>query len=193
MKYWCHTASALGLGKIDDPEVLATQLESTARTSGQHLLVLIDEADRFIGHEQANDYAILNVFRRLSEQGQCSFIFAGFWQLYRHAVLDYQSPLRNFGEVLEIGALEQDACIKLATEPMATMNLSYANNTIVTDMVAACGQRANLIAIACHYLVQNLPAGQRVIETGDVHHILNSQKMTERIAMGWALGNQPDE
>jgi hypothetical protein len=186
-------AHQLGLEKTDQPEILASQLEITAQTSGKRLLLLIDEADRFIEQEQANDYAILNVFRRLSEQGQCSFIFAGFWQLYRHAVLDYQSPLRNFGEVLEIGALEQEACYKLATKPMATMNLSYANNTIITDMVTACGQRANLIAIACHYLVQTLPAGQRVIEAGDVHSILNSQKMTERIAMGWALGNQPDE
>jgi hypothetical protein len=36
-------------------------------------------------------------------------------------VLDYQSPLRNFGETLRVGALEADACRDLATRPMATM------------------------------------------------------------------------
>ncbi|MEZ5477024.1 MAG: hypothetical protein R3E95_05920 [Thiolinea sp.] len=96
-------------------------------------------------------------------------------------MLDHQSPLRNFGEVLEIGALEQEACYQLATEPMQTMNLDYASKVIVDDLVQRCGQRANLIAWVCHQLIQQLPAKQRSIEAGDIHRVLDSREMAKRL------------
>ncbi|PWQ92833.1 eIF2A-related protein [Leucothrix pacifica] len=81
-------ASLLKLERTDDAEVLATQLDERIRESGQRYVFLIDEADRFIAQEKSHDYAILNVFRRLSEEGNCTFILAGFWQLYQHAVMN---------------------------------------------------------------------------------------------------------
>ncbi|MDD5391642.1 MAG: AAA family ATPase [Thiothrix sp.] len=185
-------ARALQLPDTDSAETFAAVLEQRIRDTGQRYIFLIDEADRFIEHEQAQGYPILNVFRRLSEQGNCSFILAGFWQLYQHAVLDYQSPLRNFGEVLEVGALERDACIQLAILPMQTMSLGYASDAIVQNMVQACGQRANLIAYVCHQLIQNLPAQQRTITAGDIHQVLSSRDMGKRFE-GWSVGNNEQE
>lgn len=185
-------ARALQLPDTDNAETFAAALEQCIRDTGQRFIFLIDEADRFIEHEQAQGYPILNVFRRLSEQGNCSFILAGFWQLYQHAVLDYQSPLRNFGEVLEVGALERDACIQLATLPMQTMNLRYADRAIMQLMVGACGQRANLIAYACHLLIQVLPAKQLTIEAGDIHQVLTSRDMNKRFE-GWSVGTNEQE
>jgi hypothetical protein len=185
-------ASALELPTTKDPETLAEGLEALQRQRGQRFVFLIDEADDFIQHERASNYPILRVFRRLGEQGGCTFILAGFWQLYQHAVLDYQSPIRNFGEVLEVGALEPDACRQLATVPMATMNIHYANTAIVETLLADCGQRANLIAIACQYLVQNLPLQSRVIEAGDIHNALHSRDMEGRFS-GWVIGNTERE
>ena len=185
-------AAALELPTTKDPETLAAALEALQRQRGQRFVFLIDEADDFIQHERASNYPILRVFRRLSEQGGCSFILAGFWQLYQHAVLDYQSPIRNFGEVLEVGALEADACRELATVPMATMNIYYANAAIVDTLMEACGQRANLIAAACQYLVQNLPLQSRVIEAGDVHSALHNREMENRFS-GWVIGNTERE
>ena len=185
-------ASALQLPRTDDAETFAAALEQRIRDTDQRFVFLIDEADRFIEHEQAQGYPILNVFRRLSEQGHCSFILTGFWQLYQHAVLDYQSPLRNFGEVLEVGALERDACYQLITQPMHTMNLGYASDAIVQDMVRACGQRANLIAYVCHQLIKDLPAQQRIITAGDIHHVLTSREMNKRLE-GWVVGISEQE
>lgn len=185
-------AAALELPTTKDPETLAEGLEALQRQRGQRFVFLIDEADDFIQHERASNYPILRVFRRLSEQGGCTFILAGFWQLYQHAVLDYQSPIRNFGEVLEVGALEPEACRQLATVPMATMNIHYANTAIVETLLTDCGQRANLIAIACQYLVQNLPLQSRVIEAGDVHNALHSREMEGRFS-GWVIGNTERE
>ena len=180
-------ASLLKLERTDDPEVLATQLDERIRESGQRFVFLVDEADRFIAQEKAHDYAILNVFRRLSEEGNCTFILAGFWQLYQHAVLDYQSPIRNFGELLSVGELEKSACVELITQPMKTMNLSYANDSIIEHIADSCGQRANLIAIACQYIVRHLAPNQRLIEASDVAPALTSDEL-RRALSGWVVG-----
>ncbi|MFZ1388711.1 MAG: ATP-binding protein [Thiolinea sp.] len=180
-------AAALDLPETESAQTFAQALEAQLKAEGKRYIFLIDEADLFIAHEQAQGYPILSVFRRLSEQGQCSFILAGFWQLYQHAVLDYQSPLRNFGEVLEVAALEQDACEQLATQPMQTLSLSYANPSLVANMIVQCGQRANLIAYVCHQVIQQLDASQRVIEAGDIHRVLEGRDLQKRLA-GWSVG-----
>lgn len=185
-------ASLLKLDRTDDAEVFATQLDERIRESGQRFVFLVDEADRFIVQEKSHDYAILNVFRRLSEEGNCTFILTGFWQLYQHAVLDYQSPIRNFGELLQVGELEKFACTELVTQPMKTMNLSYANETLVEHIVDSCGQRANLIAIVCQYIVRSLPPQQRIIEAGDVSSALQSDEL-RRALSGWVVGETDQE
>ena len=181
-------ASVLKLAKTHDPEQLATDLEQQIQQSGKRYVFLIDEADNFIEHEQQQGYPILQVFRRLSEQGLCTFVLAGFWQLYQHTVLDYQSPIRNFGELIQVTALEHEACLQLASVPMRSMQLEYANQTILESLVAECGQRANLITKTCQHIVTNLPVKQRIIEAGDVHNALHSDAIRKELS-GWAVGN----
>src|SRR5690606_38494723 len=99
---------------------LEAVIEHIARAhTGKRVFLLIDEADQFIRAESQAGYAQLTSLRALSEEGRCWFMLAGFWDLYATAVLDYQSPLRNFGEVVTIGALEPDACRDLARVPLA--------------------------------------------------------------------------
>lgn len=71
------------------------------------------------------------------------------WELYRYINFDYQSPLKNFGDSIELGELEYDACIAPATEPMRSLGLKYENWEDVNWMVGYVGQRANLIQIIC--------------------------------------------
>jgi hypothetical protein len=177
-------ASLLGLDTSTDLEGLVEFLESAKEAQDRHFLFLIDEADKFIAAERARDYPILNGLRRLSEQGRCFFILAGFWELYEHAVLDYQSPLKNFAETIQIGALEEDACRQLATVPMGTMKLAYAAPVLVDDIVKTTGQRANLVAICCHQILSSLPPNQKTIEAGDVHRALHSEKTFDALR-GW--------
>ena len=185
-------ASLLKLEKTTDPEVLASKLEALIQSSGQRYVFLIDEADKFILHEQQQGYPILQVLRRLSEEGGCHFVLAGFWQLYQHAVLDYQSPIRNFGELLQVGALEREACFQLARVPMNSMQLEYQSNTLLISLVDACGQRANLISKTCQHIVANLPVKQRIIETGDVHKALHSDAIRKELT-GWVIGDNKHE
>ncbi|NJO17279.1 MAG: hypothetical protein HC877_16505 [Thioploca sp.] len=93
---------------------IVTYLVSTK----QHHLFLIDEADQFIQTEIQQNYPTLTCFHNLSEEGHCYFVLAGFWQLYQAAVLDYHSPLRNFGEIITLAELELEACHDLIVKPL---------------------------------------------------------------------------
>ncbi|MCZ6875782.1 MAG: hypothetical protein O7G88_20005, partial [bacterium] len=173
-------ASALQLPRDTGlEEIAAYVVEAEGR-----FLFLIDEADKFIAHELENAYPILDALRRMSEEGHCNFILAGFWELYEHAVLDYQSPLKNFGEIIQIGALEAEACRQLAIEPMQSMRLAYANPALAEQLLETTGQRANLMAIACHEILTQLQPEQRVIEAAAVQRSLHSEK-TFNALKGW--------
>jgi len=174
-------AVELGLPKEATLEEIADHTESS---EGQ-FVVLIDEADKFIRHERQNDYRILDALRRMSEEGHCHFILAGFWELYEHAVLDYQSPLKNFGEIVQVGALEASACRELATQPMQTMGLEYASSALVDRLVEETGQRANLISIVCNQILTGLQPDQRTIEAGDLQRALYSERTIGTIR-GWS-------
>ncbi len=150
---------------------------------GRHLF-LIDEADSFIDAEREQDYATLQQLRSLSEEWRCHFILAGFWELYESAMLDYQSPLKNFGEALTIGALEPKACQDLITRPMATMNIHYANPNLVDQLVNTTGQRANLISITCNEILKNLNPEDRVISADLVERALHSAAVRRALG-GW--------
>jgi hypothetical protein len=147
-------------------------------------VIMIDEADKFIRNERTTGYAILNGLRRLSEEGTATFIIAGFWELYEHAVLDYQSPLKNFAEIIEIGALEEDACRNLATQPMRHMRLEYANPTIVDTLLKTTGLRANLVVITCAQILAGIKPDQRIITEDDVTRALRAEK-TLNALRGW--------
>jgi hypothetical protein len=163
-----------------------------ANQAGKRLFLLIDEADLFFRDEAQNGYRQLSTLRALSEEGRCWFMLAGFWDLYATAVLDYQSPLRNFGEVLTIGALEADACRELATVPLNHLRLGFASNALVDEVVEASGQRANLVAIICQECLDALQPGERAIQRQHLQQALSSQAVQDALA-GWGRLSHDEE
>lgn len=156
-----------------------------ASHEGKRLFLLIDEADLFFRDEAISGYRQLSTLRSLSEEGRCWFMLAGFWDLYATAVLDYQSPLRNFGEVITIGGLEAEACRELATVPLARLRLGFSSHTLIDELVEASGQRANLVAIICQECLEVMEPGGRVIERAHLTKALASQAVQDALA-GWA-------
>jgi hypothetical protein len=167
-----HLAVALGLPL--DAGLPDIQTHLTAAATDKRRLFLIDEADVFVAAEAQTGYHTLHQFRSLSEEGRCHFILAGFWTLYAAAAFDYQSPVKNFAETLYIGALERDACRDLATVPMGLLNVGYASDDLVETLIHETGGRANLIAIACDAMLQNLDMTERVIREDDLRLALDS-------------------
>jgi hypothetical protein len=108
-------------------------------------------------------------------------------------VLDYQSPIKNFGEILRIEALELDACRGLATRPLATLGLGWADEDDRERLIRATGQRANLVAIACNEMLKHLGNEDRQIPSEVVDQALESRAIHNAVFGGWeTLGGRND-
>lgn len=182
-------ASEFGLSPKASIEQIVAHLK--AQGEDQRWLILIDEADLFVRADAKAGYPQLSSLRALSDEGSCHFMLAGFWDLYEAAALDYQSPLRNFGEVITIGELELEACHELATEPLSRLQLRFDNDLAVTRLVDASGQRANLVAILCQECLELMATGERQITLAHVEQAKQSQAVLDALA-GWARLSQDE-
>ncbi len=165
------------------------EVVSSISESDEKMIFLIDEADKFIANEKEQGYEVLNSFRKLSEEGRCNFILAGFWEIYVHAVLDYQSPLKNFGEIIELGALESKACREMIVTPMQQLGLKYADESVVNEIIERTGQRANLIAIICNNIIKNLGKEKRIISLEDAKNAIIEKNVYELFESWRELNN----
>ena len=156
-----------------------------ARAGKRRLMLLIDEADLLLREEARCGYPLLSRLRAIADEGLCHFMLAGFWDLYAAVALDFASPMRNFGEVIRLGALEADACSALATEPLARLGVRFAQPALVERLVEACGRRANLIAIACQQALELLGPGQREIDADLLQRCLQGEPLADALA-GWS-------
>ena len=185
-------ARCLGLdGEIGLEEIL--EYLAHPASDGRRRLLLIDESDALVRHERGREYRLFSRFRSLAEENRCHVVLAGFWDLYAAAALDYQAPIKNFGEVLTLGALEEEACHQLATRPMETLGLSWESETDRAELVRCTGQRANLMAIACHEILKNLAAEDREIGGQALAKALDSRAMANAVFGGWETLAGPDD
>lgn len=183
-------AVLFGMEPTDDLSQVVERIAE--RSVGQRILLLIDEADPFMAHEARSGFKHLAALRGLSDEGRCHFALAGFWDLYAAAVLDYQSPVRNFGEIITIGALEPDACRRLASEPLALLGIRFAQESLIDELVVESGGRANLIAIICQECLEHLGEGRDVIGDPELRAALASQNVHDALA-GWTrLSKDPE-
>ena len=147
-------------------------------------LFLIDEADKYFKDLDAANDQLLQTMRALSEKGVAYFIFAGFWEMYQSAVMDYHSPIKNFAESIDLGPLSDEACINLATIPMERIGLKYADDNLPKKIVTQSGGRANLVAIICNEILRSFEIKGNEINESMVNEAIDSEET--RIGLsGW--------
>lgn len=139
---------------------------------GRPRLWLIDEVDAFVDADARAGYPTLGTMRALAEEGRAYFILAGFWDLYRAVVFDEKQPLRNFGEQLRIGPLDERAALALVTEPMAALGLSWDSPETTAHLLAQAGLRANLLVLACKGMIESLPRDTRTLTREHLERVL---------------------
>ncbi|CAA6819383.1 MAG: High-affnity carbon uptake protein Hat/HatR [uncultured Sulfurovum sp.] len=145
-------------------------------------LFLIDEADEFIKADAKNDYKITKAFRKLAQDGKATFVITGFWTLYYYVTHHYQAPLKNFGELIKLGGLENEACSELMLEPMRRIGVSYEDDEIISKLIKRCGNRANLIAITCHEVLKVIEGD--VISQENIEHVIRHSSLEDYLK-GW--------
>jgi predicted AAA+ superfamily ATPase len=139
---------------------------------------LIDEVDDFIEYDKNKNYEFLKSLREMSEEGYITFILAGFWQLYQ-SKFDHQSPLLNFGDFIEIGELESDACHNLIKKPMSVMNIVFEEDSLINNIVGKMGQKAQLISLVCQELLED--KSMQKISIDGIENALITKKDVERV------------
>ncbi|MEN9849713.1 MAG: hypothetical protein RL368_2453 [Pseudomonadota bacterium] len=153
-------AYALGLShqaSIDDVIIKIRQ------ASNEQYLFLIDEVDSFIKADRERNYLICRHLLSISQTETCHFILTGFWELYQSIFYEPLSPLKNFGDFIQLAELEEDACRKLTTVPMSWLNIKYQPHNIHDKIIKMVGQRANLVAMVCHAILKKMPDQEMLI------------------------------
>ncbi|CAA6808734.1 MAG: Unknown protein [uncultured Sulfurovum sp.] len=98
--------NALGLDESLELKEMVSYLSQKEKKS----IFLIDEGDEFIVADAQNDYKVTKAFRKLAQEGKATFVITGFWTMYYYMTNDYHAPFRNFGELVKLGGLDDEAC-----------------------------------------------------------------------------------
>jgi len=156
-------------------------------TKHKPIVWLIDEADEFAKADLAQTTprpAPLGwALRAVAEEGSAYFVLAGFWGLFRAAVFDNNSPLRDFGELMRIGPLDAAAARNLVTRPMQSLGVTI-DPAVVDGILEQTGRRANLLVLACQGLVERLTAEQRTVTMDDLEAVWDGH-LALRDALGY--------
>ncbi len=150
-----HLSKALGCSRD------MQSIQEAIHNSPKPMIFLIDEVDKLLKITKDPE-VFFSIFRSLSQENRAYFVLAGYWRLYSE-VLQEQSPLRNFGDIIELQGLEIEACREMITQPMKLMGISYESDTIVEKIIEVTGQRSNLVSVICSRLILGLKG--KVIHT----------------------------
>ena len=167
-----HLSKALGVDR--DME----SIKEAIYKSQKPIIFLIDEVDKFLLLAE-NSEKFTSIFRSLSQGGKAYFILAGFWELYKET-LQPNSPLRNFGDIIKLEGLEEEACRELITKPMGLLGIGYSSPQIVEDIIYQTGRRSNLVSVICNRLISQIDG--KTINQEDLVSVLDGG-FTEYISL----------
>lgn len=128
----------------------------------RRLLVMLDEADRFLAAEARADYSNLLEFKRLMEDSNWRFkvVFAGLHNV-RRMTRAPNTPLAHLGEPVCVGPLDTSTenlseARRLATEPMLAAGYCYETPDIAADILARVNHYPSLVQVFCKSVVENV-------------------------------------
>ena len=110
------------------------------------VVLLLDEVDAIVAG--ADGEALVGLFRRLAADRPLGVVLSGYLELYR-AALDRRASAYNFAEVLELGPLDRDAALDLATEPLARLGMRWADESLAQRLVHLAGAYPYVVQLLC--------------------------------------------
>lgn len=153
----------VNLGLIDRktserPERLREEiLKIMTANPHRRLLILLDEADKFLDVDAQRNFQIVSQLKALMDATQRRFkvIFAGLHNVQRFQGISNQ-PLAHMGTPLIVGPLEPDAALDLVQKRMAALGFRFSDRLLVLRILSYTNYHPGLIQLFCHKLVQYL-------------------------------------
>jgi Cdc6-like AAA superfamily ATPase len=144
----------------------------------KRILFIFDEIDSLLDFDRKNHYQLMKMFRGLSQEDICQFIFAGFKELYK-LKRDMGNPLYNFCEEIELKPLDEQPALDLISRPMENMGVHYRDDGDKELILFYTGRHPNLLQYFCMKLVEEIEKHEkeedrRTIFNGDIEEVYNS-------------------
>jgi hypothetical protein len=143
-------------------------------------VILLDEIDHLLSYDLAHDDAIFRMFRALSQERRCRFVFCGERVLHDQ-LHEPGSPWFNFCDALRLGALQEHAARRIILEPMQAMGISIQDQEqVVQDITKLSSCHPNLIQYLCQQVILEANARHsRQISPADLVKVRHSSSFQE--------------
>lgn len=150
-----RTASA------ESDRLLASILSWLDEDTQRRILLLLDEADRFLESDANEEFVRVARIKGLMDRSDRRFkaVFAGLHNVQRTARRENQ-PLAHYGEPLQIGPLLDDSEWKEARDlierPLASLGYRFESPDLVTRILSRTNYYPSLIQLYCSHLVRHV-------------------------------------
>lgn len=133
--------------------LILQQVQRQGLFADRPLVLLLDEVDKLIAADRANDWRLFNALRALANSGQMQVVLGGERAL-RDALRDPSGPLFNFANEMLIGRLEFRAVEELVTRPMQQLEIELEHApAIVRRIFDFTSGHPNIIQRLCRRLI----------------------------------------
>jgi len=162
----------------DAPATFGDLLESLP--DDKPLVLLLDEADKLVPIDRANDWRLFNALRAMAFSGSAQIVFSGERTL-RGALQDSTSPLFNFGNEVLLGPLDFRAVEELVTRPMKQLEIRLSDEAkIARRIYDFTSGHPNVVQRLCRRLVERLnERGSRHLTLEDVDSVTEDRQFQE--------------
>ena len=151
-----------------------------SKENSEPFVVLLDEVDSLITYDLQHGQTLFSVFRALSQQRRCRFVFCGERVLH-HQLHAADSPLFNFCDVIHLGYLREPAARRIIVEPMETMGIAIQDQEqVISEIIHLSSCHPNLVQYLCQQLI--LEANRRharLVTPADLRQVRHSSRFHE--------------
>ncbi|MCP4699066.1 MAG: hypothetical protein GY862_19770 [Gammaproteobacteria bacterium] len=167
-----HSCATVRISKDFLSKIFSEWMETSV--GNKPFVLLLDEADKLIPADRANDWAIFNTMRALVNSGRVQIALSGE-RVLREALRDPDSPLFNFANEILLGALDFRAVEELITRPMKQLGIELADEAkMVKRIYDITSGHSNIVQRLCRRLIIRLNERRiRRIQLDDVNAVIN--------------------
>ena len=162
----------------------------TDQRDGSRLLLLLDEADKFLEVDARNDFPVSTRLKGLMDETERRFkvVFSGLHNVLR-TTERANHPLVHLGNPICVGPLlsngEWQAARQLISDPLAVIGCRFKRENIVTHILAHTNYFPSLIQLFGAALVEYLRDSKKVfpyeITLADVYAVFNKDELRQNI------------
>jgi hypothetical protein len=144
------------------------------------IVILLDEVDALLQHDLQNQETLFRVFRALSQEAKCRFVFCGE-RVLNGRLHAPDSPLFNFCDVIRLSYLDRKSARRIIKDPMADMGIEFEDvDATVMRVMDLSSCHPNIVQYICQQLIQAINMrGSRQVKLADLTAVAQSGTFRE--------------